>query len=135
MGCLCSAIPHNLPLGDRGIHLWNFMLLHLLSDLVVGATLMLIEPLSTGLAASQFCRNSLPADVRVWNVRAAGAVPHGVFAPRATWRVAKGHNVILSDVQALELPVDFTLMWDRCLWNDLLAECLIMRRRLVHMLG
>ena len=127
MGCLCSAIPHNLPLGDRGIHLGNLVLLHLLSDLVVGATLVPIKPPTTSLAASQLCRNSLPADVRVWNVRAAGTVPHGVFAPRATWRVATGHNVILSDVQAFELSVSIALMRDRRLWYDLFSERLVMR--------
>jgi hypothetical protein len=76
MGCLCSAIPHNLPLGDRGIHLWDILLMYLLSDLMVGAALVLIKPPTTSLAASQFCRNSLPAEIRVWNICTAGAIPH-----------------------------------------------------------
>ena len=76
MGCLCSAIPHNLPLGDRGIHLWDILLMYLLSDLMVGAALVLIKPPTTSLAASQLCRNSLSAEVRVWNICTAGAIPH-----------------------------------------------------------
>ena len=76
MGCLCSAIPHNLPLGDRGIHLWDILLMYLLSDLMGGAALVLIKPPTTSLAASQLCRNSLPAEIRVWNICTAGAISH-----------------------------------------------------------
>ena len=127
MGCLCSAIPHNLPLGDRGIHLGNLVLMYLLSDSVVGAALVLIKPPATGLAASQFCCNPLSAEVGVGNVRTASAIPHGMFAPWATWRVAESRNVFLSDVQALELLDDITLMRDRRLWDDLFSERLVMR--------
>ena len=76
MGCLCSAIPHNLPLGDRGIHLWDILLMYLLSDLMVGAALVLVKPPATSLAASQFCCNPLPAEIGVWNICTAGAIPH-----------------------------------------------------------
>ena len=127
MGCLCSAISHDLPLGDRGIHLWYVLLLYLLSDLVVSAALVLIKPPTTSLAASQFCRNSLPADVRVRNVCAAGTVPHRVLAPRTAWRVAESHDVVLSDIQTLELSVDIALVRDRRLRDDLLAERLVVR--------
>ena len=127
MGCLCSAIPHNLPLGDRGIHLRNLLLVYRLSDLVVGTALVLIKPPTTSLAASQFCCNPLPAEVGVGDGRTASAIPHGMLAPWATWRVAESHNVILSDVQALELLVGITLMRDRRLWDDLFSERLVMR--------
>ena len=119
MGCLCSAIPHNLPLGDRGIHLGNLLLVYLLSDLVTGTALVLVKASTTSLTASQFCCNALPADIGVGNVCTAGAIPHRMFAPRATWRV--------SDVQALELLVDITLVRDGRLWDDLLSERLVVR--------
>ena len=50
-----------------------------------------------------------------------------MLAPRATWRVAESHDVVLSDVQALELLVDITLVRDRRLWDDLLSERLVVR--------
>ena len=103
-------------------------MLYLLSDLMTGAALMLVKASTTSLTASQLCCNALPADVRVGNVCTAGAIPHRVFAPRATWRVSKGHNVVLSDLQALELLVDITLVRDRRLRDDMLSESLVVRR-------
>ena len=103
------------------------LLLYLLSKLMVRATLMLVKASSTSLTATQFCCNALPAEVGVRDVGAACAVPHRMFTPRATWRVAEGYNIVLSDVQALELPVDITLVRDRRLWDDLLSERLVVR--------
>ena len=92
--------------------------MYLLSDLVTGTALLLVKASTTSLTASQFCCNALPADVGVGNVCSAGTIPHRVSAPWTTWRVSEGHNVVLSDVQALELLVDITLVRDRRLWDE-----------------
>lgn len=72
-------------MGDRGVQLWTFLLLlDLLCDLLIRASVMLIESTSTNLSASKPSRNAPPAEVAVWDVGTAVAIFHRIPTPWTT---------------------------------------------------
>ena len=101
------------------------LLLDLLRDLLIRASVMLTESTSTDLSARKLSRHALTAEVAVWDVGTAVAISQRMLTPWTTWRVPNGVDVLLPDIKSLELASTIPLGRDRRLGTHLLPKSFV----------